>query len=74
MFNFFLYVYSITLLWKVNFTFYFNHLLSVQETLERWADGSAVDLILTTGGTGFAPRDVTPEVMLWVLIKCCQPL
>lgn len=30
-------------------------------TLVRWADEDAVDLIVTTGGTGIAPRDVTPE-------------
>lgn len=35
--------------------------------LKAWADGGAVDLILTTGGTGFAPRDVTPEATLSVL-------
>jgi len=33
----------------------------IQVTLETWADGGTLDLILTTGGTGVAPRDVTPE-------------
>lgn len=34
---------------------------AIEATLREWADGGAVDLILTTGGTGLAPRDVTPE-------------
>jgi molybdenum cofactor synthesis domain-containing protein len=34
---------------------------AIRDLLIAWADSGDLDVILTTGGTGFAPRDVTPE-------------
>jgi molybdenum cofactor synthesis domain-containing protein len=39
----------------------------ISQRLRAWADSREVDLILTTGGTGLAPRDVTPEATLTVV-------
>ncbi len=36
----------------------------LRERLSEWADSGEVDVLLTTGGTGFAPLDVTPEATL----------
>jgi molybdopterin adenylyltransferase len=33
----------------------------ISDKLRGWADGGNVDLVVTTGGTGLGPRDVTPE-------------
>lgn len=38
----------------------------LSEKMSQWADELGLDLILTTGGTGFSPRDVTPEATLAV--------
>ena len=34
---------------------------AIRDLLIEWADSGELDVILTTGGTGFAPRDVTPQ-------------
>ncbi|XP_071705689.1 molybdopterin biosynthesis protein CNX1-like [Rutidosis leptorrhynchoides] len=42
---------------------------NIKEILMRWSDIEKMDLILTLGGTGFTPRDVTPEATKGVIEK-----
>lgn len=39
----------------------------IEETLKRWADQEGYPLIVTSGGTGISPRDVTPQATLNVI-------
>ena len=39
----------------------------IVEKLVRWADRDNMDVVITTGGTGLTPRDVTPEATLAVV-------
>ncbi|MBA7566906.1 MAG: molybdopterin adenylyltransferase [Dehalococcoidia bacterium] len=41
----------------------------IAQKLAQWADAGTMDIILTTGGTGLAPRDVTPEATLSIVDK-----
>ena len=40
-----------------------DHQEQIAERLRHYADGHGIDLVVAVGGTGFAPRDVTPEAV-----------
>ena len=46
-----------------------DEFLQIKELLQKLAHSGTVDLILTIGGTGFSPRDVTPEATQAVIEK-----
>ncbi|KAL3907616.1 MAG: hypothetical protein SGILL_008798 [Bacillariaceae sp.] len=54
-----------------------DDIAAIQQQLKEWSntDGDGpVDLILSTGGTGFAPRDVTPEATEGIVDHACPGL
>ena len=38
-----------------------DDLIPLRDQLAQWCDSGEIDVLLTTGGTGFSPRDITPE-------------
>lgn len=46
----------------------------LKAALMEWADSGEIDVILTTGGTGFSPRDVTPEATAAVIERAAPGL
>ncbi|MCU0484902.1 MAG: MogA/MoaB family molybdenum cofactor biosynthesis protein [Anaerolineales bacterium] len=51
-----------------------DELIGLQDLLAEWADSGECDVILTTGGTGFSPRDITPEATLAVITRAAPGL
>ncbi|KAJ3084135.1 hypothetical protein HDU99_003174 [Rhizoclosmatium hyalinum] len=47
---------------------------AIQAHVTRWADANVADVVLTTGGTGFGVRDVTPEAVTPILDKLAPGL
>lgn len=47
---------------------------ALEAILTAWADSRQVDIILTTGGTGFGHRDITPEATLAVVTRLAPGL
>ena len=36
---------------------------AIREVVREWVDDKGIDVVITTGGTGFTPRDTTPEAI-----------
>ena len=47
---------------------------AIQSVLVEWCQREDIDLALTTGGTGFAPRDITPEATLAIIHRAAPGL
>jgi len=44
-----------------------DNIIQIAETLIEWADKENLSLIVTSGGTGLSPTDLTPQAMLEVI-------
>lgn len=44
-----------------------DEIASIRDTLRAWVDEQEIDLILSTGGTGVSPSDLTPEATRAIL-------
>src|SRR5947209_9083841 len=42
----------------------------IESTLKHWSDAEGLDLVISTGGTGLSPRDITPDAVAGI----CQRL
>jgi molybdopterin adenylyltransferase len=51
-----------------------DEMSQICDLLIDWADSGMIDIILTTGGTGFSPRDITPEATLAVIQRSAPGL
>lgn len=44
-----------------------DEIQQIADQLKTWADSGEIQILLTTGGTGFSPRDITPEATEMVI-------
>jgi molybdopterin adenylyltransferase len=51
-----------------------DDLISLRDELVAWSDLDEIDVILTSGGTGFSPRDITPEATLSIIERSAPGL
>jgi molybdopterin adenylyltransferase len=51
-----------------------DELDQISKALLEWTDSGIINLIITTGGTGFAPRDITPEATLKIVQRLAPGL
>lgn len=46
-----------------------DEIVDIREQFAEWIGDSEIDVILSTGGTGFSPRDVTPEAVRPLFVR-----